>query len=113
MITSDIIAINKEICSTYGNVFGIREPNLLASIIDGSEQDVFGEVLYKTKEDKVSYIVGSIIKNHVFIDGNKRTGVVVLRYFYPSYHNNKTLLKKIQQIANMKFDVKRIKNILF
>ena len=40
----------------------------------------FGETaFYPTPEEKASAILESIIKNHPFIDGNKRTGYVLMR----------------------------------
>lgn len=36
--------------------------------------------LYPQIEDKAAAILESIVKNHPFVDGNKRTGYILMRY---------------------------------
>lgn len=78
--TEEVIEINKRIHSLCGGQFGVREHNLLESAINAPKQKevytpgVRPEVLGYT-------IMERIIRNHPFIDGNKRTGVVVLLDF--------------------------------
>ena len=46
----------------------------LAAILGTIEQTMFGEPLYKTREERAAHMLYFIIKNHPFIDGNKRSG---------------------------------------
>jgi len=46
----------------------------LASILGNIEQSMFGEPLYKTREERAAHLLYFIIKNHPFSDGNKRSG---------------------------------------
>lgn len=46
----------------------------LAAILGNIEQTMFGEPLYKTREERAAHLLYFIIKNHPFIDGNKRSG---------------------------------------
>lgn len=76
---NDLYEFNKYIVSKFGGAgIGFKDLNLAESLVCQVDQEVFGEVLYPTIEDKISYLVFSIIANHVFIDGNKRTGAMVL-----------------------------------
>lgn len=46
----------------------------LAAILGNIEQSMFGEPLYKTREERAAHLLYFIIKNHPFSDGNKRSG---------------------------------------
>ena len=53
--------------------------NLLDSAINSAFQEVFGEEIYAKPLDKASRVLVGIIKNHPFVDGNKRTAFVVAK----------------------------------
>ena len=57
----------------------IKNKSLLLSAINNPYQTAFGVDLYPTNELKISMMVFSIIRNHGFNDGNKRTGIKVLQ----------------------------------
>ena len=46
----------------------------LAAILGNIEQTMFGEPLYKTREERAAHLLYFIVKNHPFSDGNKRSG---------------------------------------
>lgn len=46
----------------------------LSSILGNIEQSMFGESLYKTREERAVHLLYFVIKNHPFSDGNKRSG---------------------------------------
>lgn len=46
----------------------------LAAILGNIEQTMFGDPLYKTREDRAAHLLYFVIKNHPFSDGNKRSG---------------------------------------
>ncbi len=46
----------------------------LASILGNLEQSMFGDSLYKTREERAAHLLYFVIKNHPFADGNKRSG---------------------------------------
>ncbi len=46
----------------------------LAAIMGNIEQTMFGEPLYKTREERAAHLLYFVIKNHPFSDGNKRSG---------------------------------------
>ncbi len=60
----------------YGGAICIRDEGMLSSAIDRPYASFGGEYLYKTPFEKAAAILESIIKNHPFVDGNKRTGFI-------------------------------------
>ena len=53
----------------------------LAGILGNVMQNVFGEEMYPSIEEKASHLLYFIIKNHPFNDGNKRTGAFSFIWF--------------------------------
>lgn len=45
----------------------------LAAILGNLEQTMFGEALYRTREERAAHLLYFVIKNHPFSDGNKRS----------------------------------------
>lgn len=58
---------------------GIKNESLLLSAINNPYNTMFGEELYPTDIDKIAMMTYSLIKNHGFNDGNKRTGIKVIQ----------------------------------
>lgn len=64
-----------------GDLFSIERDDSFRSSISTIYQS-FGRVdLYPTLEDKASALLYFIVKNHSFIDGNKRIGATIFLYF--------------------------------
>ncbi len=57
----------------------MRDMGALESAVNRPYQTFDGEDLYKTVVEKAAALIESIVKNHPFIDGNKRTGYVSMR----------------------------------
>ena len=75
----NIVKINIRTIEAHGGNFVppdnfLHEDNLdyLVDIIDA---EMFGEALYPTIADKAAVYMYNIVCNHVFSDGNKRTGL--------------------------------------
>lgn len=64
-----------------------REVESLAGIIGNVMQSFGGTSVYPTLEEKAAHLLYFIIKNHPFIDGNKRSGAFIFIWFL-----NKTAL---------------------
>jgi prophage maintenance system killer protein len=56
------------------DLFGRERGEGLAGILGSIEQTMFGESLYKTREEKAAHLLYFVIKDHPFSDGNKRIG---------------------------------------
>lgn len=57
-----------------GDLFARDRGDGLANILGNLEQSMFGEYLYKTREERAAHLLYFVIKNHPFSDGNKRSG---------------------------------------
>ena len=62
----------------YGGSQGIRDQGLMESAIARPYQTFDGEDLYPTVFEEAAALTESIIINHPFIDGNKRTGLLAM-----------------------------------
>jgi prophage maintenance system killer protein len=55
-------------------LFGNRRGDALEAILGSIEQTMFGEALYRSREEKAANLLYLVIKDHPFSDGNKRIG---------------------------------------
>jgi death-on-curing family protein len=60
---------------------GVKNRGLLESAVGRPFQSAFGQDLYPTVIDKAAALFHSLVANHPFHDGNKRTAVVSLQHF--------------------------------
>ena len=74
----DILVFHKKIIQQTGGSDGIRDIGLIESALNRALATFDGYDLYKEIEDKISVITYGLIKNHGFVDGNKRVGVSVM-----------------------------------
>jgi prophage maintenance system killer protein len=58
-------------------LFGQERNNSMQSILSNIEQTFDGIPLYKTVEEKAAHLLYFIIKDHPYVDGNKRIGCFV------------------------------------
>jgi len=75
MITvKDILQLHRRSIEKYGGANGVRDTGLLESAAARPYQTFDGSYLYPDVYGKAAALGESIIINHPFIDGNKRTG---------------------------------------
>ncbi len=74
-----VILINKIVVENWGGLYGIRDKNLIESAIN-NPQNLFFYQNADVYTIASSYTI-SIIKNHGFLDGNKRTGFACMNAF--------------------------------
>ena len=73
--------IHKILIDTFGGAHGIRDLSALESALSRPFQTFDDKELYPTAIDKAAALAESILNNHPFVDGNKRTGYVLMRLF--------------------------------
>ena len=56
------------------SLFGNPRGEALEGILGNVEQTMFGEPLYRTREEKAANLLYFLVKDHPFTDGNKRIG---------------------------------------
>ena len=67
-----LILMHDVIIDKFGGSHGIRDKEILYYIIDAPFGSFYGEEFYKEIIDKIIIFVFCLIKDHPFIDGNKR-----------------------------------------
>lgn len=58
--------------------FNTRYPGVLESIVEQVQSRIFGRILYQGVVSKATWMFYCLIKNHPFMNGNKRVAVVAL-----------------------------------
>lgn len=77
----EAVAIHQAIMDLSGSKAGIFSFTLLHSAIERPKATFSGEDLYPTLEEKAAALIHSLIRNHPFADGNKRTALAVMVRF--------------------------------
>jgi death on curing protein len=75
----EVEKIHDILIEKFGGAKGIRDKGSLDAAIKRPYQTFDGKDLYSNPVDKAAAIFESIISNHPFIDGNKRTSYVLMR----------------------------------
>ncbi|MBU1368498.1 MAG: type II toxin-antitoxin system death-on-curing family toxin [Bacteroidetes bacterium] len=75
----DVLKIHKLLIDQFGGSHGVRDKSSLNSAINRPFATFDQRELYPEPVDKAAAILESIVINHPFIDGNKRTGYVLAR----------------------------------
>lgn len=77
----DVILLHKMMSKATGGAAGIRDMAALESALYHSYATFDGKDLYPAIEEKAGRQAYGIIRGHPFIDGNKRTGLLVMLVF--------------------------------
>ena len=90
--------INSMKFNEKSDIFGIeKEQGKLNGIISQVYQNVFGQELYPTAEEKAAYLLYFLVKDHPFVDGCKRIAATLFINFL---FKNKILYKNNRQIIS-------------
>jgi death-on-curing protein len=76
---NNVLTIHQLLVTSFGGSQGVRDRNLLESALARPLQTFDGKELHPTMIEKSTSLFESIITNHPFVDGNKRTGYVLMR----------------------------------
>lgn len=77
--------INKLRFNEESQLFAVERNKGLESIIGNIYQSFDGQDIYKSIEEKGANFLYLIVKNHVFVDGNKRIAATLFIYFLNFY----------------------------
>ena len=89
--------INKLRFNNKSDIFAIERDKGLEAIIGNIYQTFDNNDVYKSIEEKTSNFLYMIVKNHVFVDGNKRIAATLFIYFLNYYD---ILYKEDKQIID-------------
>ncbi|MCH5304607.1 MAG: type II toxin-antitoxin system death-on-curing family toxin [Ruminococcus sp.] len=108
-----ILKLHEQLIDETGGSQGVRDEGLLESAINAPYQRFDGEELFPTIQQKAARLGYGIIKNHPFVDGNKRIGthsmliLLELNRIELSY-TQKELYSIILEIADGRFELREL-----
>jgi death-on-curing protein len=78
---NELLQLHRRIVEQSGGSAGIRSVEALESALAQPRMTFSGQDLYPTIVEKAAALGFSVIKNHPFVDGNKRTGHAAMEVF--------------------------------
>jgi death-on-curing protein len=78
---SDLLEVHRQVMAQSGGAEGLMHLPALESALAQPQMTFGGEELYPTLVDKAAALGYALIKNHPFLDGNKRTGHAAMEVF--------------------------------
>jgi death-on-curing protein len=78
LTAQEVIFLHDKALAATGGIQGIVNVGLLESAVENAKATFEGQDLFPDLESKCAATVFSLIHNHPFADGNKRTGAYVL-----------------------------------
>lgn len=108
-----LLQLHALVIQESGGSMGLRDLGRLESAIATQTQNVFGTELYTGGIEKAAALMRSIIADHPFTDGNKRTGMLAGLTFLKVNHTETNIRAGELEdfavsIATDKLDVKAI-----
>ena len=73
-----ILLLHDKLIERYGGSYGVRDEGLLDSAVNAPFQSFDGNDFFPTVTDKAVRLCIGLVRNHPFIDGNKRIGALAL-----------------------------------
>lgn len=106
----EVLIIHSEVIDKTGGIHGIRDVGLLASIANKPRTKFDGQELFNGVFKKSGAYLESLVRYHVFTDGNKRTGAVAAaRFLFINGHEltatNKELERFVLKVVIEKLDL--------
>lgn len=79
ILVEEVEKLHAFLINRFGGSHGIRDRETLLSALSRPYQTFDVSDLYETIHQKAASLIESILINHPFIDGNKRTGYTLMR----------------------------------
>lgn len=76
-----ILLIHEQLISETGGSSGLRDEGMLDSALNAPFQTFGGEDVYPSLQQKAARLCFGLVKDHPFVDGNKRIGAHVMLVF--------------------------------
>lgn len=108
-----ILMLHTELISATGGTDGVRDFGLLSSALNAPFQQFDNKDLFPTIQQKAARLGYGLIKNHAFVDGNKRIGVHTMLVFLEINgisleYTQKELYTTVLDVASGKADVEEL-----
>ena len=73
---AEVLLVHARLIQQTGGAEGVRDLALLESVVAHPRATFTGKDLYPDVWEKAAALMESLVQNHPFVDGNKRTGLV-------------------------------------
>ncbi|HBV51371.1 MAG TPA: type II toxin-antitoxin system death-on-curing family toxin [Clostridiales bacterium] len=78
---TQILLLHEQLIAETGGSSGLRDEGMLDSALNAPFQTFGGEDAYPSLQQKAARLCFGLVKNHPFVDGNKRIGAHVMLVF--------------------------------
>lgn len=104
-----VLLLHSSLIEAFGGIDGVRDEGLLESALAAPFQTFGGEPVYPSVQSKAAQLGFGLIRNHPFVDGNKRIGAHVLLVFLELngvvlHYNQQELIDIILSVASGEAD---------
>ncbi len=111
--TIHVLAIHDQMIKRFGGLPGVRDLGLIESAVGRPQASFDGKDLYKTIFSKAAALLQSLLKNHPFVDGNKRTALTSAGIFlklnqYQLMNNHDNEVNFALKVDNEKLTIEQI-----
>ena len=76
-----ILLLHEQLLEATGGSSGLRDEGMLDSALNAPFQTFGGEDVYPSTQQKAARLCFGLVKNHPFVDGNKRIGTHAMLVF--------------------------------
>ena len=110
---AQVLFIHTRLIAETGGASCLRDIGLLSAAVARSQATFGGEDLYSDLFSKAAALMDSLVRNHPFIDGNKRVGITSAALFlrqngYRLTVTNETLEEFTLQVAQSQLTFQQI-----
>ena len=107
--------IHEQLIKETGGASGLRDEGMLESALNTPFQTFGGEDVYPSLQQKAARLCFGLVKNHPFVDGNKRIGAHAMLVFLALngvelQHSQEELSDIILQVAAGEIETKELLN---
>ncbi len=112
-----VLFIHDQVIKRTSGLIGVRDVGLVESAVYRPQASFGGEDLYKSVFDKAAALLQSLLKNHPFLDGNKRTALTSAGIFlrlngYKLINAKKEEVEFAIKVDNQHLDIEEIRTWL-
>lgn len=109
LTAEQILFIHSRLINETGGEFGVRDLGVLQAAVARPKATFDGTERYPDIFSKAAALMESLVNNHPFLDGNKRTGITIVGLFlqingWILTADNHQLSQFVLQVAQSKFD---------
>jgi death-on-curing protein len=117
LTVEQVLVIHDDQIERYGGSHGIANLSLLESAVMRPQTTFAGADLYPAVFDKATALMHSLVMNHAFVDGNKRTATVLAVVFlemngHKLQVGQKELIKAALNVRHKRWNVKKLSSWL-